>query len=137
MSRNNERISEYTVIYSFNLDRFMEDVQDHLTEGWQPINKHGYQTQDMGTRGHRYSMEMVKYMDYDEYREMVYDLQYEGDIHGYDEDTEQAPATPAETISPEEMVRMITARMQPNGIRPPVYDPIDEPLFDEDLFTDE
>ena len=63
-------ISEYMIARSHTIDNFEEQVQEALADGWQPMNRHGYESSD----DYDYIMEFVRTMEADEYREMVYGL---------------------------------------------------------------
>ena len=117
------KVSEYTIVRSNDVVDFESQVQEHLADGWQPLNKQGYEASDE----FEYVMEMVKMMDEDEYREMVLEL-YEdgGDADGNDEVTLRVTE-----VDSDEVIRRIL------GIQgtPTVQDP--DPIFDDELFNNE
>jgi hypothetical protein len=153
-----EKISEYTIVYAFNLDIFTESVDEHIRDGWQPLNRHGFQKTDEGTRGTRYSLELVKTMEEREYWDMVYDARDE--YADMEERVIQEPAVPSERAreavqryfydartgdiqehteeSESEIRRRISALSQSNnGIpHPEIPDELVANHFDEDLFNE-
>lgn len=85
------KIGEYKIVRSHVIDRFEEEVQEALADGWQPLNRYGFESND----AFDYVMELVRVMDDDEYREMVYNLredQWDAEASAEYEDSRAARA---------------------------------------------
>lgn len=138
------KIGEYKIVRGHSIDRFEEEVQEALADGWQPLNRHGFESND----DFDYVMELVRVMDDDEYREMVYNLRedqwdaeanaaYEASRAERDADTIMADE-PDNDDAMREIVRRIQAIGQesasplPRSVDP-IFD-VDHAPFDDELF---
>ena len=140
MSRPVQKVSEYSIVRSDNVADFEIKVQECLIDGWQPLNKQGYEASDE----FEYVMEMVKMMDEDEYREMVLEL-YEdgGDADGNDEYEYERNRAIQVPDGSDEVTLRVTEVDRDEVLRkifgvqgiPTVQDP--DPIFDDELFNSE
>ena len=147
---NNQKVSEYKIIRSDDLQRFEEKVNDAIMDGFQPLNRHGMKP---SVANWNYTMEMVRLVEEMEYMDMIGDLhevQYirnETDPEAIEVRQVQSPPVEsprardavrqffaqadeairnrdldnfAESEDGRELLRRINAHRQDNGIRPPL-----------------
>jgi hypothetical protein len=131
------KISEYKIVRGHNVMDFEEEVQEALAQGWQPMNRHGYESDDHFD----YLMEMVMLVEEEVYDDMVADMA--GDMaerddladeyNGMSQDNRDAmDGIVARILRQEETIE----RMQRHHDRGMDTDRPD-PIFDDELFNNQ
>lgn len=111
--RPEQRVSDYRIVRADYPDDFTAVVREAIRDGWQPMNKHGFSS----TEEDDYIMEMVKMVDVDEYREMVFGLREEQ----WDADANEA-------------YQAARTERDADTIMVPDNPPVDEEFFDDGDF---
>lgn len=119
------KISDYKIIRGHRIDLFEGEINEAISQGWQPLNMHGFESSD----DFNYIIEMVKYVEDDVYEDMV----------DFFERDSPVPPTNHEPIEPEMMqaVRRVLREVNWGEDTRVQNSPPPDPHFDDELFNNE